>query len=448
MSLKLRITLIINLLLLLILAVSSSLTIQDARRNVQAEIHSSEKLALYLFEIGVLKNPKYQTIENEFKPFNLQNLIHMRHIKIEFFNLEGKLLDSNISEVKIANQAPDWFVSLLSSISDPWEPKRLPVVILGDHKGDIVISPDPSYEYGEIWNQLKDTLQLIGTFFILINALIVWILSSALNPIEHILFSLNQLEEGNLKTRIPHLKTKELRLIGQKFNRMVKILEETIVKNHTLSQQLINLQETERKKLARDLHDEFGQSLTAIHADAAALKMLANKEYPKIKPSVDAISHLSKYLMELVSGMLGRLKLAVLSELGLEEGLVDLIKTWQLRHPKIKLQYDLHLRSLPKVSETISVSTYRIVQECLTNISRHARAKHVAIQIKYEAKNKLNRFIDINIQDDGVGFSKPHRDGFGLLGIKERIYEIHGKINIISKPKLGAALSIQLPLQK
>ena len=448
MSLKLRIILIINLLLLLILAVSSSLTIQDARRNVQAEIHSSEKLALYLFEIGVLKNPKYQTIENEFKPFNLQNLVHMRHIKIEFFNVEGKLLDSNISEVKIANQAPDWFVSLLSSISDPWEPKRLPVVILGDHKGDIVISPDPSYEYGEIWNQLKDTLQLIGTFFILINALIVWILSSALNPIEHILFSLNQLEEGNLKTRIPHLKTKELRLIGQKFNRMVKILEETIVKNHTLSQQLINLQETERKKLARDLHDEFGQSLTAIHADAAALKILANKEYPKIKPSVDAISHLSKYLMELVSGMLGRLKLGVLSELGLEEGLVDLIKTWQLRHPKIKLQYDLHLRSLPKVSETISVSTYRIVQECLTNISRHARAKHVAIQIKYEAKNKLNRFIDINIQDDGVGFSKPHRDGFGLLGIKERIYEIHGKINIISKPKLGAALSIQLPLQK
>lgn len=448
MSLKLRIILIINLLLLLILAVSSSLTIQDARRNVQAEIHSSEKLALYLFEIGVLKNPKYQTIENEFKPFNLQNLIHMRHIKIEFFNVEGKLLDSNISEVKIANQAPDWFVSLLSSISDPWEPKRLPVVILGDHKGDIVISPDPSYEYGEIWNQLKDTLQLIGTFFILINALIVWILSSALNPIEHILFSLNQLEEGNLKTRIPHLKTKEVRLIGQKFNRMVKILEETIVKNHTLSQQLINLQETERKKLARDLHDEFGQSLTAIHADAAALKILANKEYPKIKPSVDAISHLSKYLMELVSGMLGRLKLGVLSELGLEEGLVDLIKTWQLRHPKIKLQYDLHLRSLPKVSETISVSTYRIVQECLTNISRHARAKHVAIQIKYEAKNKLNRFIDINIQDDGVGFSKPHRDGFGLLGIKERIYEIHGKINIISKPKLGAALSIQLPLQK
>ena len=324
MSLKLRITLIINLLLLLILAVSSSLTIQDARRNVQAEIHSSEKLALYLFEIGVLKNPKYQTIENESKPFNLQSLVHMRHIKIEFFNAQGKLLDSNASEIKIANQAPDWFVSLLSSISDPWEPKRLPVVILGDHKGDIVISPDPSYEYGEIWNQLKDTLQLIGIFFILINALIVWILSNALNPIKHIIFSLDQLEEG----------------------------------------------------------------------------------------------------------------------------LIDLIKTWQLRHPRIKLQYDLKLKSLPKLNETVSVATYRIIQECLTNISRHAKAKQVNILIHYQVKNKSNRFIDISIDDDGIGFSKSHRDGFGLLGIKERIYEMHGKINIVSKPKLGTRLTIQLPLQK
>ena len=162
--------------------------------------------------------------------------------------------------------------------------------------------------------------------------------------IQHILHALNQLEEGNFKARIPYLKTRELISIGQKFNRMVKVLEESVSKNHQLSQQLINLQETERKKLARDLHDEFGQSLTAIHADAAVLKILANKDYPKIKPSVDAISDLSKYLMELVSGMLGRLKLGVLSELGLEEGLIDLMRTWQLRHPKIKLQHDLQLK--------------------------------------------------------------------------------------------------------
>jgi two-component system sensor histidine kinase UhpB len=289
---------------------------------------------------------------------------------------------------------------------------------------------------------------LIGFFFILINVLILWILRNALSPIQHILTSLNQLEEGNFKTRIPHLKTKELRGIGQKFNRMVKVLEESISKNHQLSQQLINLQEAERKKLARDLHDEFGQSLTAIHADAAALKVLANKDYPKIKPSADAISELSKYLMELVSGMLGRLKLGVLNDLGLEEGLFDLIQTWQLRHPKIKLHHDIQLKALPKLNERITVSTYRIIQECLTNISRHAKAKHVDIQVKYQVKNKSNRFIDINIHDDGIGFSKSHHDGFGLLGIKERIHEIQGKINIVSNSKLGTTFTIELPLKK
>jgi len=448
LSLKLRISLIINLLLLLILVVSSALTIQDAKRNVYAEINSSEKLALYLFEIGVLKNPKYQTIESEFKPFNLQNLVHMRHIKIEFFNVEGKLLDSNISDIKIANQAPDWFTSLLSSFSNPSDPKILPIVILGDHKGDILISADPSYEYGEIWSQVKDTLQLIGIFFILINLLITWILSSALDPIRHILYALNELEMGNFNVRVPNLKTFELVSIGQKFNRMVKVLEESISKNHQLSQKLINLQEVERKKLARDLHDEFGQSLTAINADAAVLKILANREYPKIKPSVEAISDLSKHLMELVSGMLGRLKLSVLDELGLEEGLNDLIKNWQLRHPKIQLQKDIELKVLPKQSETISITIYRIIQECLTNISRHAKAKQVNILIKYQVENKSNRFIYVKIHDDGVGLSNSHRDGFGLLGIKERIHEIHGKINIVSKLKFGTTITIQLPIKK
>ena len=114
----------------------------------------------------------------------------------------------------------------------------------------------------------------------------------------------------------------------------------------------------------------------------------------------------------------------------------------------IKLQYDLKLKSLPKLNEAISVATYRIVQECLTNISRHAKAKHVSILIHYQFKNKSNRFIDIIIHDDGIGFSKSHRDGFGLLGIKERIYEMHGKMNVESKPKLGTRLTIQLPLQK
>jgi two-component system sensor histidine kinase UhpB len=101
---------------------------------------------------------------------------------------------------------------------------------------------------------------------------------------------------------------------------------------------------------------------------------------------------------------------------------------------------------LPKISETISVTSYRIIQECLTNVSRHAKAKNVDIHIDYIKKKTSSAFIDITVNDDGVGFSKTHRDGFGLSGMRERINEIHGKINIVSDINQGVQFTIQLPM--
>lgn len=449
MSLKLRLILIINALLLLILALGCILAIDTAKKNVRAEVASSEKLTLYLFEIGVLKNPKYYSIESERKPLNLQSLVHMRHLKIEFFNLEGKLIESNISETRTQtiDQAPSWFVNFMGLISDPWQAKRLPVDILGQAKGSIVITPDPSYEFGEIWNQLKGIFYLAGAFFILTNILVAWIVFRALSPVEFILKSLTELELGNLNVKMPNLKTSELLAISSKFNHMVKTLRLSIEQNHKLTQKLIRVQEEEKKSLARDLHDEFAQSLTAINADAAVLKALANKEYPKIKPSAHAISDLSKHLMNLVGGMLNRLKLGVLNELGLEEGLIDLISTWKLRHSKINLNYEINLKGLPKTNEIIPVTTYRIIQECLTNISRHAKAKNIGIKIQFIKKNPSLKIIDIHIKDDGVGLSKLHRDGFGISGMRERIREVNGKIKIVSELNQGLTLHIQLPIK-
>jgi two-component system sensor histidine kinase UhpB len=152
--------------------------------------------------------------------------------------------------------------------------------------------------------------------------------------------------------------------------------------------------------------------------------------------------------MSLVGGMLNRLKLGVLHELGLEEGLKDLLNTWQFRHPKINLHYQINLKGLPKTNEIVSVTSYRIIQECLTNISRHAKAKNVEIRVAYIKKNRLNSMIDIEVIDDGVGFNKSHRDGFGLTGMRERINEMNGKIDITSEINQGVRFNIQLPIFK
>jgi two-component system sensor histidine kinase UhpB len=426
------------------------LAIDTAKKNVRVEVASSEKMTLYLLEIGVLNNPKYYSIESDYKPLNLSSLVHMRHLKLEFYNLDGKLTDSNISEnhTKTIDQAPLWFVNFMSLISEPWEAKRLPVEILGEAKGTIVITPDPSYEFGEIWNQLTGILYLACAFFILTNILVAWIVLKALSPVEFILKALTQLELGNYKVRMPQLKTSELSVISFKFNHMVKTLRQSIEQNHRLTQKLMRVQEEEKKSLARDLHDEFGQSLTAIHADATVLKTLAKEEYPKIKPSVDAISDISKHLMHLVGDMLKRLTPGVLNELGLEAALDNLFQTWQLRHPKIKLDYQIHLKGLPKTNEMITITTYRIIQECLTNISRHAKAKHVEINIQFMKKNASAKMITIHVKDDGIGLTKSHRDGFGLSGMKERVHEIHGEILIKSEANQGVTLDIELPLKR
>jgi two-component system, NarL family, sensor histidine kinase UhpB len=114
----------------------------------------------------------------------------------------------------------------------------------------------------------------------------------------------------------------------------------------------------------------------------------------------------------------------------------------------VNLNYEVNLKTLPKINETISVTSYRIIQECLTNISRHAKAKNVGIHIDYIKKKTSSAFIDIAVNDDGVGLSKTHRDGFGLSGMRERINEIHGKINIVSDINQGVKLNIQLPITR
>ena len=114
----------------------------------------------------------------------------------------------------------------------------------------------------------------------------------------------------------------------------------------------------------------------------------------------------------------------------------------------MNFQYQINLKGLPKTNEIISITTYRIIQECLTNISRHAKAKHVEIQIKYIKKNAASKIIDIHVRDDGVGLSKSHRDGFGLSGMRERIHEVSGNIKIASEVNQGVSLHIQLPLKR
>ena len=420
------------------------MSLNNARQNAQAEVKSAEKLVLYLFDTAILNNDKIGQKKIEKRTFKLQRLKHMRHLKIELIDEYGNVLDTNqVNNTQDLNEAPAWFESLLNKFTTKWEPSFRVLEYQGKVLGKLIITPDPDYEYAEKWKQLKELMSLVLIFFVLVNLSVIWAVAQALKPTERIMHALNALEEGKLETRLPSFKAPELAKIGDKFNHMIAKLEQSIKQNHKLTQDLITLQEQERKNLARDLHDEFGQCLTAINTDASIVLKASEKKYPELKESAKAISQLSRHLMEMVSGLLQKLRPSVLDDLGIEAALQDLIETWQSRHKDVACKINI-VGIKEDLNETQSITLYRLVQESLTNITKHANATKMSVQLLYKQKNEING-LQVIVKDNGKGFTKVTTSGFGLPGMRERIEGLSGELIIQTNLGKGTEINAWIP---
>jgi len=421
--------------------------VYNARDNVKAEVESTEKLTLYLFDTAILNNKEIGRNGLDKKLFKLDRLKHMRHVKIEFYDENGMLIDTNrVGNGLDVEEAPKWIESVINLAAPKWSHKVRLVRVDGKILGRIEITPDPRYEYAEIWKQMKDAFLLILIFFVLVNLLISFVVNVALKPTVIIHSALQSLGEGDLKARLPEFETQELKDIGEKFNEMAGKLEYTIEQNHNLSRQLITLQEEERKSIARDLHDEFGQSLTAIQADSLAALTVVRKKSPEAVSSLEAINSISKHLMKVVSGLLHRIRPQILDELGLAVAIEDLVYQWQSRYPKIAFDLNMLEAAGAQLSEAFQVAVYRMVQECLTNISRHAGATKVSVQLHIEAQPRGQKLV-VSIQDNGRGFNPKKVTGFGLAGMRERFEGLGAELMIQSSNK-GTAVTALIPLGK
>jgi len=448
LSLKLRLNLIVTGLLFFILLIGAILTIINARHSVRAEVASTEKLALYLFDTAILDNPDQFLKKPGNTPFRLQSLRHMRHLRIEFYDAFGHMLDTNQTETASSpgTEAPDWFENIMNTVTPRWESKIRSIEHEGRPLGRLVITPDPTYEYAEIWKQTTDILLLVSIFFVSVNLMISWTLGQALKPTETILAALNELERGNLKARLPTFDSPELDRIGLKFNHMIETLEQSISRNHRLTQQLITLQEEERKNLARDLHDEFGQCLTAIHTDASVVLKLAETKYPAIRDSAQAITQLSRHLMDMVSGLLQRLRPGILDELGLATAIEDLVGSWKTRNENVSCEVMLDGSMLDRLDEAVKITAYRLVQECLTNISRHSGASTVRLAMAHVTKIDGRSGLQISVRDNGKGFDVAGAGGFGLPGMRERVEGLGGELEINTHPGAGVEIIAWIPM--
>jgi len=198
----------------------------------------------------------------------------------------------------------------------------------------------------------------------------------------------------------------------------------------------LEIQEDERRRLAQELHDELGQSLTAIKVMAVT----AARPKANIKQSTDAIIDTCNHLMTVVRSMMHQLHPLVLTELGLKATLEDLINHWAIRQPTLKISLDCaHVADM--LDAKIAIQLFRVVQECLTNTVRHAGATHASIRLAID-----QHILQLIVSDNGQGSANSEKTGFGLLGMKERINSLGGELTLQSQPQQGMTILASIPL--
>ena len=214
-----------------------------------------------------------------------------------------------------------------------------------------------------------------------------------------------------------------------------------LAENRNLVHTSLNVQEEERKYLARELHDELGQCITAIQADAESIRDLSTDGDTRIKTSASAILDVSSRIYEVVHSMMQRLRPGILDDLGLVEALKDALDAWQERNPETQCLFNVS-GDLASLGERINITVYRIVQECLTNITKHAQAENVTIALSRTTDRLL-----LDIKDDGQGMdvSLP-RSGLGLIGMRERVESLGGEFSLDAREGEGLSIMISVPL--
>ena len=233
----------------------------------------------------------------------------------------------------------------------------------------------------------------------------------------------------------------ELRLVAQ------RNLQDVVKENKRLANKYIHLQEEERRLLARELHDELGQGLNAIKIDAVNIRE-ESETNTLVRGSAESIVKVSTDIYQLVRNLTHRLRPVALDELGLSPAIKYLIDSWQKRHSATKCRF-VSDGDFEELAENVNITIFRLVQEGLTNITKHANAKNIEIALHRISNDDSFEFIEVLIKDDGVGIkNKTTKGGLGLVGIRERVEALQGSFQVESgKSNKGTTIKAVVPLR-
>ena len=426
MDLRRRLVSYLGALLLCLLLMTVLINLNSLRHDVTAEVVASEQLVRVLLEtVSIEGNLPAPEATRRVKA--ILDSAPLRHLSISLGDIPPTEPDA------LTNQLAQ-LLGVQSTSSDGQ------MLRLGEQT--LRIAPNPA---SEIEERLGDTVRLCITLLLFSGATLLvawWSADRALAPVRQLEDGLHRLTQGESDAALPPFALREFNQVASAINHLAEALRTSRQAQRQLSRQLIQVQEEERRTLARELHDEMGQTLTAISVTAGYLERNAEKlEAGRIVECAQDLRRDVRTSGEQLRAMLQHLRPYGLDAQGVTSALRELVSSWQQRESGIRFSLEMP-SDFPPLADEVGLALYRVIQEALTNVVRHSRAKHCRVNIFA----KLGT-LRLEVVDDGCGLpaAGPSRRG-GLFGIEERLAMVGGNLVFKNGQTQGLQLQITLPL--
>ncbi|HSV60596.1 MAG TPA: ATP-binding protein [Variovorax sp.] len=446
MSLRLKINLIVVALTVVLAATVLALELRSMRESVHEEVVAANRVAALLLQGTVLR---YAAQGTPAMLAFLQSIGRVRSNDLTLFDAQGQeLYRSPPPTYKAGRDAPAWFSALIAPTPS--------VQAIEFPDGKLVVRANATRAEVDAWDYVVTLAGGALAFLVVVNGMVFWLVGRALRPLGQVVQALNRLQGGQFDATLPPLAGAEAAAIGAAFNRMVRELqghieterravraEMQLSDSRELTRWIDKHVEAERRMIARELHDELGQSVTAMRSMALSIAGRVHGVDPQAEQAARLIADESSRLYDAMHGIIPRLTPLVLDNFGLAEALNDLAERTRRAHAGVQIALQVELADAALGADA-ALTLYRAAQEGLTNALRHGKARHLQLTVQCQAGDAT-----LELVDDGSGLppEELRQDNhYGLRWLSERVQGLGGSFELESASPRGARLRVRLPV--
>ena len=439
MSLARRVVAAAALVGALIVMFSAAVLFENARTAVAVETAAGQRVARD-YALAVLATLLHDNDPSATAALLPGVLTRPRHAAIS-------VIDGHGGQVPAAGAPPDrraapaWFARLLRP---PWRETVIPIRTEAGTFGRILITPDPTDEIDEVWQDFSNLAVLVALGYFAGLLSLGLLVRRTLQPLKRMAEAVDRLEAGDFAARIGAAGVPELNGLAARFDHLAKALEIAFAEKDALNLSLLDVQDAERKAIALELHDEFGPCLFGLRVEARALMAAAERQGDREQAErAAAVIALVEAIQRANRALLDRLRPMALGQLPLAQVLDELVGTMVALGGETAWTVAIS-DALSGYDETSELTIYRVAQEAITNALRHAGATGITVTTRPVGSRPE---VEIVVEDDGRGIDSDRGDGLGLKGMRERVTAAGGTLSTGRRAGGGAVVRAVVPVR-